>query len=60
MTFADGFAGRAGRRRGTGASTPLPRVFVVENEPPISRLVASYLESEGFEVDVTYDGEHGV
>jgi len=45
---------------GRGASTPRPRVLVVEDEPPISRLVASYLESEGFEVDVTYDGEHGV
>ena len=45
---------------GRGASTPRPRILVVEDEPPISRLVASYLESEGFEVDVTYDGEQGV
>jgi len=33
---------------------------VVEDEPSISRLVASYLEREGFEVDVTPDGESGV
>lgn len=47
-----------GERR--GPSTPRPRVLVVEDEPPISRLVTSYLESEGFEVDVAYDGEQGV
>jgi len=45
---------------GRGPSPPRLRVLVVEDEPSISRLVASYLEREGFEVDVTPDGERGV
>lgn len=36
------------------------RVLVVEDDPSISRLVASYLEQEGFAVDVAADGETGV
>lgn len=36
------------------------RVLVVEDDPSISRLVASYLEREGFIVDVAGDGETGV
>lgn len=36
------------------------RVLVVEDDPPISRLVATYLEHEGFAVDVAADGETGV
>jgi DNA-binding response OmpR family regulator len=36
------------------------RVLVVEDDPSISRLVASYLEQEGFTVDVAADGETGV
>lgn len=34
--------------------------MVVEDDPSISRLVASYLEREGFIVDVAGDGETGV
>ena len=60
MTLPTGTRAEPDDGEGRGASTPRPRVLVVEDEPPISRLVASYLESEGFEVDVTYDGEHGV
>ncbi len=33
------------------------RVLVVEDDPSISQLVASYLEREGFHVDVAGDGE---
>lgn len=36
------------------------RVLVVEDDPSISRLVASYLEQEGFAVDVAANGETGV
>ncbi|MGB3829852.1 MAG: response regulator transcription factor [Ornithinimicrobium sp.] len=35
-------------------------MLVVEDDPPISRLVATYLEQEGFSVDVAADGETGV
>jgi DNA-binding response OmpR family regulator len=45
---------------GRGSLSPRLRVLVVEDEPPISLLVATYLEREGFEVDVTPDGESGV
>jgi len=44
---------------GRGPSAPL-RVLVVEDEAPISRLVATYLQREGFEVDVTPDGQSGL
>lgn len=36
------------------------RVLVVEDDPAISQLVASYLEREGFTVEVVGDGETGV
>ncbi len=36
------------------------RVLVVEDDPSISQLVASYLEREGYVVDVATDGETGV
>ncbi|MBN9151153.1 MAG: response regulator transcription factor [Cryobacterium sp.] len=36
------------------------RVLVVEDDPSISRLVVSYLEREGFVVDVAGDGTTGV
>ena len=36
------------------------RVLVVEDDPSISQLVASYLEREGFLVDVAGDGETAV
>ncbi len=47
------------RGAGRGPSPPL-RVLVVEDEAPISHLVAPYLAREGFEVDVSVDGESGV
>ena len=40
-------------------SAPL-RALVVEDEEPFARLVRTYLEREGFEVDVASDGERGV
>src|SRR5690606_26491163 len=33
-----------------------PRVLVVDDEVPLARLVASYLEREGFEVQTTGEG----
>jgi len=36
------------------------RAVVIEDEPAISRLVATYLEDDGFEVAVAADGETGV
>ncbi len=36
------------------------RVLVVEDDPSISQLVVSYLERDGFVVDVAWDGETGV
>jgi len=36
------------------------RALVVEDEPPLARLVASYLEREGFEVTIAGDGERAV
>lgn len=37
-----------------------PRVLVVEDDSAISRLVATYLQREGFSVEVAADGESGV
>jgi DNA-binding response OmpR family regulator len=37
-----------------------PRALVVEDEPPLARLVAGYLEREGFAVDACADGERAV
>lgn len=48
-----------GRRAAHAAPRPL-RALVVEDEPPISRLVTRYLQQEGFEVDAAYDAETGV
>lgn len=36
------------------------RVLVLEDDPSISQLVVSYLEHDGFVVDVAWDGETGV
>ncbi len=36
------------------------RALVVEDEPPLASLVASYLERAGFEVTVTHDGTQAV
>ncbi|WP_324649970.1 response regulator transcription factor [Georgenia sp. H159] len=37
-----------------------PRVLVVDDEAPLARLVASYLEREGFAVEVTGDGQDAI
>ncbi len=39
-----------------GGTPPRPRVLVVEDEPAIARVVAGYLEREGFEVAVAGEG----
>ena len=44
----------------TAGSTAAPRVLVVDDEAPLARVVASYLEREGFEVDVALDGPSAV
>lgn len=42
-------------------STTAPRrALVVDDEQPLARLVASYLEREGFEVDLAFDGPSAV
>src|SRR5690625_3226397 len=38
----------------------LPRVLVVDDEAPLARLVAGYLERHGFEVQVTGDGSDAI
>lgn len=38
----------------------LPRVLVVDDEAPLARLVASYLERQGFKVQVTGDGSDAI
>jgi DNA-binding response OmpR family regulator len=46
---------------GQGGHRPaLPRALVVEDEAPLARLLAGYLEREGFEVSTCGDGEHAV
>lgn len=56
--------GAGGHGSGDGAggrpAPPRLRALVIEDEPPISRLVRSYLEQEGFTVDVASDGTSGV
>lgn len=44
----------------TTESISAPRVLVVDDEAPLARVVASYLEREGFEVDVAFDGPSAV
>ena len=36
------------------------RVLIVDDERPLAGLVASYLERDGFEVSVAYDGQQGI
>lgn len=43
-----------------GAGRPAPRVLVVDDEEPLTRLVGSYLEREGFEVVLAFDGSSGI
>lgn len=46
---------------GTGGHRPAGlRALVVDDEPPLVKVVASYLEREGFEVLVAGDGEQAV
>ncbi len=42
---------------GTGATGARFRALVVDDEPPLVRVVSGYLEREGFEVDSAGDGE---
>ena len=44
----------------TGQSDSAPRVLVVDDEAPLARVVASYLEREGFAVDLAFDGPTAV
>jgi DNA-binding response OmpR family regulator len=44
----------------TGQSAEAPRVLVVDDEAPLARVVASYLEREGFSVDLAFDGPTAV
>ena len=39
---------------------PLGRVLVVDDEVPLAKVVASYLEREGFAVDLAHDGPSAV
>jgi DNA-binding response OmpR family regulator len=48
------------QREGGRAPAPPPRALVVEDEPPLARLIAGYLEREGFVVSVCEDGERAV
>jgi len=41
-------------------TTPQRRALVVDDEEALARLVAGYLEREGFEVDLAFDGPTGV
>ncbi len=44
-----------------GQETPAPvRALVVDDEPPLVRLVTSYLERDGFQVQSAGDGEQAV
>ena len=53
-------SGDSSQREGGRGPAPLSRALVVEDEPPLARLIAGYLEREGFAVSVCEDGEHGV
>jgi DNA-binding response OmpR family regulator len=50
------------RLQGQGGPRPaaLPRALVVEDEAPLARLLAGYLEREGFQAVVCGDGEQAV
>ena len=43
-----------------GRRSARPRALVVEDEEPFARLIRSYLEREGFDVDAAADGETAV
>jgi DNA-binding response OmpR family regulator len=45
----------------TSEQAPAPlRALVVDDEPPLVRLVTSYLEREGFHVQAAHDGERAI
>jgi DNA-binding response OmpR family regulator len=45
----------------TSAQAPTPvRALVVDDEPPLVRLVTSYLERDGFQVQTAHDGQQAV
>ncbi len=44
----------------TADNAPAPRVLVVDDEAPLAKVVASYLEREGFRVDLAFDGPTAV
>ena len=52
--------GNSAQSRGGRQPAPQPRALVVEDEPPLARLVAGYLEREGFRVSSCADGERAV
>lgn len=60
MTSGLGTRAEPADGEGRGSSSPRRDVLVVEDEASISGLLESYLEREGFDVDVTSDGESGV
>jgi DNA-binding response OmpR family regulator len=45
---------------GRATSPPRLRALVVDDEPPLTRVVAAYLERDGFAVTVAHDGERAV
>jgi DNA-binding response OmpR family regulator len=44
---------------GAGGSAR-PRALVVDNEPPLVRVISAYLERDGFAVSTAFDGERAV
>ncbi len=46
--------------RGDGDSSLRPHALVVDDEPPLVRLVSAYLEREGFSVSTAADGEEAI
>jgi DNA-binding response OmpR family regulator len=47
-------------RRAEGDPFPRPHALVVDDEPPLVRLVSAYLEREGFSVSTAADGEEAL
>ncbi len=52
--------GDSSQPEGGRQPAPPPRALVVEDEAPLARLLAGYLEREGFVVSVCADGERAV
>lgn len=51
---------RSGHERPDQAPRSGLRALVVEDDPPVSRLIETYLKREGFTVDAANDGEGGL